>query len=227
MEIEAPKDKVVQLDQDEFAYVDADKGRVTQYCAGSDDDKIPATENSRRSEKSHGVCLTVPPRDLPRVMRHKNMIPMLLKFFPAGASTRTLAHYGQTCSSKRFRQFDYGDPKENALIYGSEEPPEYDLKRVQTSVALFHGGLDLFSPKEVDVDWLKRRLPKVVNAEFLPNFGHLDFHWGLKMYFILEFWVWDFWKLLEARFLEMIESEKIYPVDNVEHRIEVLKASSS
>ncbi|CAG0918258.1 unnamed protein product [Notodromas monacha] len=46
MEIEAPKDKVVQLDQDEFAYVDADKGRVTQYCAGSDDDKIPATENS-------------------------------------------------------------------------------------------------------------------------------------------------------------------------------------
>ncbi|CAG0922387.1 unnamed protein product [Notodromas monacha] len=45
MEIKAPKDKVIQLDQDEFAYVDADKGRVTQYCAGSDDDKIPATEN--------------------------------------------------------------------------------------------------------------------------------------------------------------------------------------
>ncbi|CAG0922434.1 unnamed protein product, partial [Notodromas monacha] len=46
VKIEAPKDKVVQLDQDEFAYVDADKGRVTQYCAGSDDNKIPATENS-------------------------------------------------------------------------------------------------------------------------------------------------------------------------------------
>jgi len=70
------------------------------------------------------------------------MLETIMKHVPAGTSTNVLVHYGQEINSKRFCAFDHGE--ENIRIYGQETPPEYDLKKVTSPVALYWS----------DSDWL-------------------------------------------------------------------------
>lgn len=45
-------------------------------------------------------------------------------------------------SGEKFRQFDYGDENEN--IYGTSEPPEYDVSKIRSPIVLHYA----------DNDWL-------------------------------------------------------------------------
>lgn len=66
---------------------------------------------------------------------------------PAGASTKTLVHYGQEMKSGKFRQYDYGYEK-NLVIYNAPEPPDYNLADITVPIALFYA----------DNDWLSNSL---------------------------------------------------------------------
>ena len=68
---------------------------------------------------------------------------MILSHDPAGASTKTLIHFGQEIESGKFRQFDYGREK-NLLIYNATEPPDYNLTNIKVPIGLFYA----------DNDWL-------------------------------------------------------------------------
>lgn len=98
----------------------------------------------------------------------------LFGHFPAGTSLRNMARYGQSMRSKHFQKFDYGVER-NMLVYGSEQPPKYNLSAVNIPVVAIYGRNDgMVDPK--DVKWLLQRLPKVLEAVEVkdPLWNHLD-----------------------------------------------------
>ncbi|XP_053618551.1 lipase 1-like [Plodia interpunctella] len=97
----------------------------------------------------------------------------LFGHFPAGTSVHSLAWYGQSMDCKDFRKFDYG--ADNIRLYGSEEPPKYNLSAVSVPVVAIYGQNDgLVDTK--DVQWLMKKLPNVVEAWLVrdPKWNHFD-----------------------------------------------------
>jgi lysosomal acid lipase/cholesteryl ester hydrolase len=77
------------------------------------------------------------------------MLPVILGHTPAGSSTHTIIHFAQGVNSGNFCPFDYGK-KKNMQIYGQDEPPPYNLKKVKAPVALFWAENDWLSAKQVE-----------------------------------------------------------------------------
>ncbi|EFN70010.1 Lipase 3 [Camponotus floridanus] len=108
----------------------------------------------------------------------KSMLPLILGHFPAGAAIKQIVHYGQLIISGCFRKYDYG-AKENLKIYGSTQPPKYNLERIKVPVAIFYSDND-FLTHYTDVQKLVNRLPNVVEVKKIPyeKFNHIDYLWG-------------------------------------------------
>ncbi|KAJ8672647.1 hypothetical protein QAD02_003906 [Eretmocerus hayati] len=101
---------------------------------------------------------------------NKTMLALYLEAWPAGASARTLFHFGQNMRTGEFRAYDYGSD-ENLRKYGSYRPPKYPLENVTAPVAIYYGETDIYSVIE-DIDDLKRSLPNVVESKRVENFSH-------------------------------------------------------
>ncbi|KYM84892.1 Lipase 3 [Atta colombica] len=107
------------------------------------------------------------------------LLPMILSHDPAGASTKTLIHFGQEIESGKFRQFDYGREK-NLLIYNATEPPDYNLTNIKVPIGLFYADNDWLADS-LDVKKLYNSLLSNIFDLYrvpLPKFNHLDFIWG-------------------------------------------------
>ncbi|OXU17327.1 hypothetical protein TSAR_001742 [Trichomalopsis sarcophagae] len=129
----------------------------------------------------------------------QTLMPVILSHSPAGASTKTIVHYGQEISSGRFQRYDYG-PEGNLAMYNSTRPPDYDLSKLSVPVALFWSENDwLASP--VDVRRLYDRLPRKILSYKVdyPKFNHLDFLWAL-----------DAPKLVYAKLLSAMNASNVY-----------------
>ncbi|XP_014226292.1 lipase 3-like isoform X1 [Trichogramma pretiosum] len=123
------------------------------------------------------------------------LTPSIVAHTLAGSSIRELTHYGQLIKSHKFEQFDWGK-EENKRIYGDDDPPEYDLSKVNVPVALFWARNDWLADTR-DVRRLRRELPRVI-ADHPINynkFNHIDFLWGL-----------DAKKLVYSPLIQLIES---------------------
>ncbi|XP_031783511.1 lipase member K-like isoform X2 [Nasonia vitripennis] len=109
---------------------------------------------------------------------NSSWLPLILSHTPAGTSFKTILHFAQGIESRRFLHYDYGAER-NAAIYGSAEPPEYDLSKIDVPVALFWAEND-FLAQPRDVLRLYDRLPRKIDMQRIdnPNFNHLDFLWG-------------------------------------------------
>ncbi|KAG8180332.1 hypothetical protein JTE90_016366 [Oedothorax gibbosus] len=93
---------------------------------------------------------------------------------PAGSSSKSILHYGQLIVSGKFQKYDYRS--ENMLHYSQSTPPEYDVSKITTPVALIWGENDYLADP-VDVSMLRNKLTTVVHDYKIPfpSFNHIDF----------------------------------------------------
>ncbi|XP_063540386.1 lipase 3-like [Cydia strobilella] len=102
------------------------------------------------------------------------IMPMIASHLPAGASTRQIKQYGQAVATT-FRRYDYG-PAINMKVYGSEQPPKYQMSAVRVPVMLYFSTEDWLA-QPADVEQLRSELPNV-DAYQVPQFSHLDFQFS-------------------------------------------------
>ncbi|CAB3236653.1 unnamed protein product [Arctia plantaginis] len=108
----------------------------------------------------------------------------ILGHFPAGTSLKNLIHYVHGYRHKRFVQYDY--KLNNFAVYGSFNPPVYDLKKVTTKIALYAAEGDEIV-KIKDVERLRIELPNVVHYQVINDkkFNHIDYMWGRNAHVVL------------------------------------------
>lgn len=100
-----------------------------------------------------------------------------LTHMPAGASIKSFLHYFQFLyNGGKFEQFNYGNEEKNRLIYGTSEPPEYDLNKVNAPTVLYCGDGDDYTNLD-DTQHLANSLPNLRDYIIVdrPGWTHLDF----------------------------------------------------
>ncbi|XP_022912343.1 lipase 3-like [Onthophagus taurus] len=104
----------------------------------------------------------------------QSWLPVFATFIPSGCSANQLIHYGQLIVSKKFQQYDYG-LEENLAEYGTPTPPEYDVSKITTPVAIFYGANDEIITD--DVENFAADLPNLIHLQLVddPMFNHIDF----------------------------------------------------
>ncbi|NXL92409.1 LIPM Lipase, partial [Alectura lathami] len=97
--------------------------------------------------------------------------------YPAGTSVQNVLHWSQIAHADRFQAYDYGS-KENMKKYNQATPPEYKVEEISTPIAVWSGGIDKFADPK-DTARMLSRISNLYYHEHLPDWGHLDFIWGL------------------------------------------------
>ncbi|NWU91770.1 LICH hydrolase, partial [Upupa epops] len=96
---------------------------------------------------------------------------------PSGMSAQNVFHWHQIIYADRFQAYDYG-PKENMKKYNQSAPPEYQIEKISTPIAVWSGGRDKFADPK-DTAKLLPRIANLIYHEHFPSWGHLDFLYGL------------------------------------------------
>ncbi|XP_023947434.2 lipase 3-like [Bicyclus anynana] len=99
---------------------------------------------------------------------------MVSRHTPAGTSLRTLLHYSQIFKTDKFEKYDFGKAR-NLEVYGTEQPPTYNLANVTVPVVLLHGSNDHFID-ENNMLWLQQELQNVLETYKVtdPLWNHID-----------------------------------------------------
>jgi len=113
---------------------------------------------------------------------NKTMLPTIASHCPAGTSTYTVLQYAQEIKHKRFAGLDWGNDEKNILHHGTPEPPTYDLRNVNTKVALFWGNNDWLCD-ERDLMKIVGQVPNIVVNNQVPwdGWNHLDFLYAIDI----------------------------------------------
>ena len=74
-------------------------------------------------------------------------MPDLINHISWTLSFQQVQHYFQLVKSGKFRKFDYHS--KNKRIYGTEEPPEYDLSKITASLYIYRSTEDSLSSQKV------------------------------------------------------------------------------
>ncbi|XP_061491379.1 lysosomal acid lipase/cholesteryl ester hydrolase-like isoform X2 [Rhineura floridana] len=95
----------------------------------------------------------------------------------SGTSVQNMIHWKQSVLDGQLQAFDYGR-LENQIHYKQAEPPEYNIRDMNVSTAVWSGGNDWISgPMDVDV-----LIPKIKNLLYhkaIADWNHLDFVYGI------------------------------------------------
>ncbi|TKR62927.1 hypothetical protein L596_026826 [Steinernema carpocapsae] len=85
-------------------------------------------------------------------------------------------------NSGKVEMYDYRSVEKNQKHYGSSNPPEYDFTTITTPMYLYWSDADWLATKDDITDYLLPNLnpQAVVQNNFLDDFNHLDFIWGLR-----------------------------------------------
>ncbi|XP_036294388.1 lipase member N isoform X2 [Pipistrellus kuhlii] len=97
---------------------------------------------------------------------------------PTGSSIQNILHIKQLYRADEFRAYDWGSEAENMRHYNQSRPPVYDLTAMTVPTAIWVGGNDVL----ITIKDVARILPQIRNLQyfqFLPDWNHVDFIWGL------------------------------------------------
>lgn len=110
---------------------------------------------------------------------NKTLLPVILGHTPAGASTKTIFHFGQEIKDDgAFQMFDYGTAR-NIFKYGQKKPPQYPIQNITLPIAYFVSDNDwLASIKDAEMSYNKLINPIEFYLIPFKGFNHLDFIWG-------------------------------------------------
>lgn len=112
-------------------------------------------------------------------------LPFILSNMPAGGSIRTVFHQMQIRNANRFQKYSYGMRK-NLDIYGSPEPPKYNISSTIIPLGLFTATKDEYTAKP-DLERLIKELPNVAKVFEIRDerFTHFNFLWCKESWEIL------------------------------------------
>ncbi|XP_072936744.1 lipase 3-like [Epargyreus clarus] len=118
----------------------------------------------------------------------------------AGASLKQIAHYGQNIRDIKFRRWHHGDAK-NIEIYGTIDPPIYDLNQISTYVTMHYSLSDtLLDERDVIAmvnDIPKSKARKVERESFLHE-DYVTSKDAKEM--VTDFIIEDIWKIEAGNF---------------------------
>lgn len=104
-------------------------------------------------------------------------IPVYVSHTPAGTSVKDIVHFAQLIKNKKFQMYDYGE-KGNMEKYHAAVPPQYNVTKMETPVALFTATNDwLADPYDVNHS-LRPYLSNIIQDKNIDEWNHLDFVWG-------------------------------------------------
>ncbi|KAF5298366.1 hypothetical protein FQR65_LT01144 [Abscondita terminalis] len=109
----------------------------------------------------------------PSTLFDLSLIPVIASNVPAGISSRSFIHTIQQIKTKKFEHYDFGLLR-NLMEYGVSSPPEYNVSKITSPVALFASRVDRATPIE-DVLELVKKLQTVMYFDFYDEYNHLDF----------------------------------------------------
>ena len=97
-----------------------------------------------------------------------------------GTSIKTYKHYMQQMSGK-FSKFDYGS-RMNFELYGSVEPPMYNLKNIKVPTKLYVAEADEFSSVSKNSDLISD-LPNSLGVHVVDqkDWNHMDFAFSSEL----------------------------------------------
>lgn len=81
-------------------------------------------------------------------------MPVIMGHFPSGSSLRNMDHFQQIIRKGKFAKYDFGE-KKNLEVYGTKEPPVYNLANIDFPVHLFVGEYDKLADLK-DADHLSK-----------------------------------------------------------------------
>ncbi|CAI5451930.1 unnamed protein product [Caenorhabditis angaria] len=112
---------------------------------------------------------------------NNSRIGIYLAHNPAGTSSRNMLHFAQMVKTRRMARFDQGRDL-NLKYYGHVIPPEYDLRKINSSIYLFYSDLDWLANSNDVEGYLIPMLPKnsLKKSTKLKDFNHNDFLWGMR-----------------------------------------------
>ena len=104
-------------------------------------------------------------------------MPRFLSINPSGASVKSFKHFIQLIFAKdpKFQKYDYGK-EVNLEKYNSEEPPQYDISKIKTKVALFYGEGDNLCTLE-NIAFINSAKKDCYNY-YMDLWGHVDYTWA-------------------------------------------------
>ena len=106
-----------------------------------------------------------------------NSLNKLINHVPSGTSMKGTIHYQQNSTSDNFRRFNYGR-RRNQQIYGSNEPPEYNIQDITVPTVIMYGLKDKLV-NEDDIGFIhSKMIDTILSLEVYENMGHLSFHVG-------------------------------------------------
>ncbi|KAL7694581.1 putative AB-hydrolase lipase domain, alpha/Beta hydrolase [Plasmopara halstedii] len=129
----------------------------------------------------------------PSVSLNATRLPVYIGHTPAGTSVKNMAHFAQGIRDNTFRYYDYGCQCVRAFglqncpglfcrnkeVYGTFDPPTFNLSAIRYPRMGFYVGTDDWITTDSDVTQLYAELK---NAEIVANhsvqYSHVDFTWG-------------------------------------------------
>jgi len=106
--------------------------------------------------------------------------PITSGHYPAGSSVQNMYYWSQMFNNPDFSMYDYGK-NGNIQVYGTPEPPVYDLGQIVEPVHMFVGEYDELAPL-TDTSSLRGKLTGSSNVEYRTYpLGHASFLWGLDV----------------------------------------------
>jgi len=103
--------------------------------------------------------------------------PITSGHYPAGSSVQNMYYWSQMFNNPDFSMYDYGHDT-NIQVYGTPNPPVYDLSKITEPVHMFVGNYDELAPLS-DTSNLRSKLTGSSSVEYRTyELGHASFIWG-------------------------------------------------